>query len=151
MENNLVFNIPSYTDDNSAFPKPVHRNYDYWVPLINHFLAKSDTIEIHCWNEEIDTIEEIKSLHIGTFEMFKEENITIFKGKKTSTLSDYLMNNNMNIFGEFKWFTVNFDKGMVPVFHSGHWGTEFFVPNAMEKDIAIIKSVTPTETSFNQY
>ncbi|RDU38750.1 hypothetical protein DRW41_04100 [Neobacillus piezotolerans] len=151
MQNNLAFNIPTYTQDNSTFPNPVNENYDYWGPIINCFLEKSDTIEIHCWNDEIDTIEEIGTLTLNTFEMVKEDNITIFKGKKTSVLSDYLLNNNTNNAGEFKWFTVNLHIGTVSVFHSGHWGTEFFVPNATEKDIAFIKSVVPIETSFHQF
>ena len=151
MKNKLTFNIPTYTDDNSTFPKPVKKNYDYWIPLLEYFLTKSDRIEIHCWNEEIETIEEIKYLHKNDFEIVKEENITIFRGKKISILSGYLLNNNINKIGEFKWFTVNLEKGMVSVLHSGHWGTEFFVPNALEKDVEYIKSVTPTETIFHQY
>lgn len=147
MKNNLAFNIPTYTENDSVFPKPENENYDYWVPLIKYFLAKSDTIEIHCLNEEIDTIEEIKKLRLNTL-MVIEENITVIKGRNSSILSNYLLENFINNSGEFKWFTVNLDKGIVPVFHSGHWGTEFFVPNAMEKDIEVIKSVTPTETSF---
>ncbi|MDQ1144053.1 hypothetical protein QE429_000880 [Bacillus sp. SORGH_AS 510] len=149
MQDNLAFHIPTYTDDDSTFPKPVNRSYDYWVHLIKYFLLKSDTIEVHCWNEEIDTIDEIKKLN--SFEMFQEENITVFKGMKTSIISAYLSNDNINNIGEFKWFTVNLDKGTVPVFHSGHWGTEFFVPNAMEKDVELIKNVIPAETSFHNY
>lgn len=148
---NLAFNILTYTDYDSTFPKPANDNYDYWVALVGYFLAKSDTIEIHCWNEEIETIEEIQSLHINKVEMMKEENITLFKLKKKPALSDYLLNNNLNRMGELKWFTVNLNHGMVSVFHSGHWGTEFFVPNPMEEDIAFIKSVTPPETSFHQF
>lgn len=151
MQNNLAFNIPTYTEDHSAFPKPAIESYDYWIPLLEYFLTKSDAIEIHCWNEEIETIDEIKSLHKIEFEMIKEENITIFKGKITSALSDYLINNNRNKIGEFKWFTVNLNKGMESVFHSGHWGTEFFVPNAMEKDVTFIKIVTPIDTGFHQF
>ncbi|WP_088015045.1 hypothetical protein [Gottfriedia acidiceleris] len=149
MQNNLVFHIPTYTDDDSTFPKPVNENYDYWDQLIKYFLQKSDTIEVHCWNEEIDTIEEIKKLN--SFEIYKEDNITVFKGMKNSILSMYLSKHHINNIGEFKWFTVNLKKGMVPVFHSGHWGTEFVVPNAIDEDIELIKSIIPAETSFHQY
>ncbi|WP_043933863.1 hypothetical protein [Bacillus sp. EB01] len=151
MQKNLAFHIPIYTLDNSAFPKPLNENYDYWVPLISCFLEKTDTVEIHCWNEEVETIKEIKALPLSKFKTFKEENITIFKGKKNLILLNYLLKNYTNNLGDFKWFTVNLDLGIVPIFHSGHWGTEFFVPNTTEKEIAIIKSVTPPETSFHQY
>ncbi|PEJ54365.1 MULTISPECIES: hypothetical protein [unclassified Bacillus (in: firmicutes)] len=149
MQKNLVFHIPTYTDDHSTFPKPVNEEYDYWTPLIKYFLLKSDTIEIHCWNEEIDTFEEIKKLN--SFEIYKEDRITILKGMKNSILSMYLSKHHINNIGEFKWFTVNLNKGIVPVFHSGHWGTEFVVTNASEKDIELIKSIIPAKTSFHQY
>ncbi len=115
VQNNLAFNIPIYTQDNSTFPKPVNEKYDYWSPLI---LEKSDTIEIHCWNDEIDIIEDINTLSLNTFEMFQEDNITIFKGKKTFALSNYLLNDYTNNMGEFKWFTVNLDIGPTTPLHS---------------------------------
>ncbi|MGY6212269.1 hypothetical protein ACXEO8_20045 [Cytobacillus firmus] len=150
MNKNLVFHIPTYTKHNSAFPKPLNDNYGYWVPLINFFLPKSDTIEIHCWNEEIEIINEIKRFNINKFEM-QDENITIFKGMKFCILSDYLLNKNLDEKGNFKWFTVNLNYKGEPVFHSGHWGTEFFVTNAKEKDIEIIKSAIPTGTNLYQF
>jgi hypothetical protein len=42
-------------------------------------------------------------------------------------------------------------KNATTIFHSEHWGMEFFAPNVNEKDIAFIKSVMPKETNFNQY
>lgn len=151
MQNNIVFTIPTYTDAQSFFPKPVNENYDYWTPLIDYFLAKSDTFELHCWNVEIDTIEEIKKLHLDAIDIVIEEKITIIKGKNSPILSNYLLENNLNYAGEFKWFTVNLDVGIVRVFHSGHWGTEFFVPNVMEEDIEYIKNVIPNEAIFHRY
>ncbi|MCM3667252.1 hypothetical protein M3204_22910 [Mesobacillus subterraneus] len=148
MEKNLAFNISTYTCGDSAIPKPDIDNYNYWISLINYYLKKADTIEIHCWNEEIETIEELDSLNL---EMVNEENITIFKGKKTPVLSNYLLNSYMNKFRECKWFTVNLESGMDIVMHSGHWGTEFVIPNPKEKDIQFIKSVVPPETSFEQH
>ena len=45
MHSNLVFNILTYTDDESTYPKPLFGNYEYWNPLLEHFL-KERTIEI---------------------------------------------------------------------------------------------------------
>ena len=33
--NNLTFNTPTYTEDDSTFPKPLNGSYDYWIALIN--------------------------------------------------------------------------------------------------------------------
>lgn len=101
-------------------------------------------VEVHCWNDEKETIEEIKSL--PNFYECKEVNLTIFQGNITSILSDYLTNEIADIDGRFKWFTVNLYKDKSPVFHSGHWGTEFFIQNVLEKDDEFIRRVTPPGT-----
>ncbi|EDL63492.1 hypothetical protein [Bacillus sp. SG-1] len=106
---NLYFLIPTYTEGDSTFPKPVSGDYKYWFSLISAFLKKSDTIEIHCWNEEIDTVEEIVSLKQG-FKKINEENLTIFKGKVTSIIIKFILNNYCNKQGELKWFTLNLYK-----------------------------------------
>lgn len=151
MKNNLVIHIPTYTEDHSAFPKPVNDNYEYWVSLLKFYLEKSDMAEIHCWNEETETIDEIKSFHTEEIEMIKQENLIIFKWKITSFLTDYLLFRHLNKNGELKWFTVNLNKGLKNVFHSGHWGTEFLVPHVTKRDVSLIQSVTPEETDFYQF
>ncbi|SFB06741.1 MULTISPECIES: hypothetical protein [unclassified Bacillus (in: firmicutes)] len=147
----LVFHIPNYTKDHSSFPMPIGGGYSYWFPLLSFFLDKANTLEIHCWNEEIETIEEMQTLYKESFEIVAEENLTIFKAVKSDELKSYLLNNHLNDDGKLKWFTVNLDKGLTQVFHSGHWGTEFFVPTASEEDITFIESVTPIGTQMHQY
>ncbi|MDF2607460.1 MAG: hypothetical protein K0S34_1656 [Bacillales bacterium] len=149
MKYDIAFSIPYYTESNSTFPIPVNGNYNYWGPLIKYFLPKSDTIEIHCWNEEVDVIKEIIKINFNNYEMAIEKNITVFRIKKCFVISDYLLNKYITN-GEFKWFTVNLDKGEKSVFHSGHWATEFFVPNATDNVFEVIKRVTPNETSIHQ-
>ena len=124
---------------------------DYWVPLMNYFLSQSDTLEIHCWNEEEVIIEETKSMLEDSFEIIMENNLTIFKGNKALDIVNHLLSNNVNVEGKIKWFSIFLSKNSTTIFHSEHWGTEFFAPNVNEKDIAFIKSVMPIETNFNQY
>ncbi|TKC19053.1 hypothetical protein [Robertmurraya kyonggiensis] len=144
----IVCSIPTYTTEDSAIRLPICGNYDYWTALTHYFLPKANTIEIHCWNEEIETIKDVEVL----FKDKKYEgNLTIFRGENDFALTDYLLKAHLNRSGEFKWFTVNLDMDTSSVFHSGHWGTELFVPNATERDIAFIKSVIPDETIIVQY
>ncbi|MER2261495.1 MAG: hypothetical protein ABS934_05720 [Psychrobacillus sp.] len=124
---------------------------DYWVPLMNYFLSQSDTLEIHCWNEEEVVIEETKSMLEDSFEIIMENNLTVFKGNKVLDIVNHLLSNNVNVEGKIKWFSIFLSKNSTTIFHSEHWGTEFFAPNVNEKDIAFIKSVMPKETNFNQY
>lgn len=128
-----------------------YENIDYWVPLMNYFLSQSDTIEIHCWNEEEVVVEETKSIVKGSFETIIENELIIFKGYKTIDVVNHLLFNNVDIKGKVKWFTIFLSKNDTTIFHSEHWGMEFFAPNVNEKDIEFIKSVMPIETNFNQY
>ncbi|MGM9926513.1 MAG: hypothetical protein ACI35P_01050 [Bacillus sp. (in: firmicutes)] len=151
MEHHLAFHIATYTEDDSTFPKPLNGNYNYWTALIKYYLSKADTVDIHCWNEEVETIEEIALLHKQTMNITYEENMTIFQGNVTSSLKEYLLYSNLNICGGLKWFAVHLDKGKESVFQSGHWGTEFFVPNVLEEEIAVIKKIVPDETEFHPF
>lgn len=151
VQNNILIHIPSYSNEYISSAVLPEIGYEFWAPLVEYFLAKSDTIEIHCWNVELDTIEEIKSLFKGNIETRKEGELTIFKANNTPSISEYLLNNNLYKRSELKWFTLNLNKDKTPVFHSGHWGTELYVPNFTEKNITFIKSVTPDGTYFNQY
>jgi len=151
VQNNICIHIPSYSNEFISSAVLPEIGYDFWAPLLEYFLVKSDTIEIHFWNVEIDSIEEIKSLFKGNIEIRKEGELTIFKANITPSFSKYLLKSNLNKRSELKWFTLNLRKDKISVFHSGHWGTEFYVPNFTERDITFIKSVTPDGTYFNQY
>ncbi|MCT8136685.1 hypothetical protein H1D32_02325 [Anaerobacillus sp. CMMVII] len=150
MKSKFVVEIPTYSEGDSSFPKPVTGNYDYWVPILSYFLEESDMIEIHCWNEEAETIKEVKSLHKG-LELASKGHLTIIKGSKTDAITDYLLNNHLSNRGDFKWFTVNLIKEYQPLFHSGHWGTQFFAEAVTEEEIAFITSVLPEESNLLQY
>ena len=147
----LYIGIPTYTDINLTFPKPEDDNYNYWIPLVNLFIDKADQIEINCWNKEIETIEEIKSLHKETLEMIIEGDLTVFKGNITAAIRDYLLHSNINKNKELKWFTVIFKKNQVALFRSEHWGTEFFATAVSEKEIKYLENITPSKTTFHQY
>ncbi|MGN8842420.1 hypothetical protein ACTNDN_06280 [Niallia sp. HCP3S3_B10] len=151
MQKHIIVNIPFYTEGNSSFPKPVLGNDDYWLQTVDYFLRKSDCFEIHCWNEEAITIEELKSTFYPDIEIQKEDNLTIFHGKKTAAFVHYLSNSYTNKARELKWFTVNLLMGERMVFHSSHWGTEIYVPHATEKEVAYIKSVCPKDAQIESY
>jgi hypothetical protein len=123
---------------------------DFWVPLMKYFLFQSDTLEIHCWNDEGRVIEETKSV-LKEFQIRKEYNLTILKGNITPDIVNHLLFNNVDTEGEIKWFSIFLSKNETTIFHSEHNGEEFFAPNVYKKDIAFIKSIMPSDTNFNQY
>ncbi|CAM5222331.1 putative protein OS=Ureibacillus acetophenoni OX=614649 GN=SAMN05877842_11418 PE=4 SV=1 [Ureibacillus acetophenoni] len=126
-------------------------NTDYWVPLMRYFFSISDTIEIHCWNDEEMVVQETKSILYGSYKTTMENGLTIFNGSKTIDVVNHLLFNNVDTEGKIKWFTIFLNKNRTTIFQSEHWGMEFFAPNVNEKEIEFIKSIMPTETNYNQY
>ncbi|MGG4488092.1 hypothetical protein [Metabacillus idriensis] len=141
---NLHIQIPaaSTLESDSAFRMP--ENYYYWTPLAAYYLKQSRLIEIHCWNDEIQAIDELEEL--GVFKVEAEQNMTIFKGELSVETADFLLNHFLDGEGKFKWFSVFADH-----FSSEHWATEIIVEAADEKEIARISSVTPAETQIHQF
>lgn len=151
MKYKLHFTIPTFTEDLDTFPIPENENYDYWVPLISYFLKQSTIIEIHCWNDEKDVIKETALLFKDSFKIVNGREVTVIKGSKTDNISNHLLYENLKTNGKLKWFSVFFINNNTPLFHSEHWGTEFFAPDLSEENIAYIKSITPAGTDFHQY
>lgn len=151
MKSNVIINVPTYTNLDSDYPVPPEKNYDYWTWLVKFYLTQADRVEIHSWDDEIETIIELQSCSAHHSNMGKEPNLTIFQTELTSAISEYLVTGHLNSNGYLKWFTVNLFKDQQSVFHSGHWGTEVFLPHVVERDIADIKKVLPTGASFYQY
>lgn len=146
MKYQLHFTIPAFPN-----PNPMPEDYEYWVPLMKYFIEKSDTIEIHCWNEEKEVIKETKALVQDDPELPEDMKLTIFRGILTYDISHHLLYDHIAETENIKWFSIFLSKGDTTMFHSEHWGTEFFAPNLSEEEIAYITSVMPKDTNFNQY
>jgi hypothetical protein len=151
MHTNIAIFIPIHSLDDSRFPRPDKGNYDYWALLMGYFLMKSDTIEIHCWTDENEAINELYSLEIAGFELTESEleHIVEFKAVVTTEVMDIVLKHHVNQKGKLKWFTVNLDSESNSLFHSGHWGTELVAFQVNDVDIEYIKSVVPKGTTFD--
>lgn len=141
---NLHIHIPAASNLESDPTFPMPEDYHYWPPLAAHYLKQSRLIEIHCWNDERQVIDELKEL--GVFIVDAEENMTKFKGDMSDEAADFLLNRFLDGEGKFKWFSVFADH-----FSSEHWATEFIIEAADEKETARISSVTPAETQIHQF
>lgn len=150
MKYQLYFTFSTYLIGRDGYTQ-IQEDYSYWVPLMKHFIEKSDTVEIHCWNEEDEVIKETKDLFKEPPELPENMKLTIFRGKLTDDISHHLLYNHLAEMENIKWFTIFLSKGDTTMFHSEHWGTEFFAPNLNEEEVAYITSVMPKDTNFNQY
>ncbi len=146
----MAFHITEHIDlEGESFP--LQESYTYWTTLMEHYLKQADTVEIHCWNEETEVIEETRSQFRDSFIISREGGLTRFEGSVTAEVADHLLHNHLHKGGRLKWFTIFLSKAGEAIFHSEHWGTEFFTPHVTQQEIEFIKSVMPEETSYNQY
>ncbi|MDJ0331368.1 hypothetical protein [Planococcus sp. S3-L1] len=147
----LQFELTEFKDDPEFMRIPATENYDYWLLLMEYFLAKSDTFEIHCFTEEVTAIREITSDLMGLFESKEKQGMTIFTGFLTADIMKFLLTRHLIDQKRLAWFSVFLISGDQLVFTSEHWGTEFFVPDVTEEDLLFIKHVAPDETTFDHY
>lgn len=151
LKTQLQFELTEFIDGDGVERIPAIGNYDYWLLLMEYFLAKSDTFEIHCFNEEAGVIEELTTSLPGLFDIDDKQGMTIFSGLLTLEIAEYLMSCHVSEKKKLKWFSIFLSKGEQHIFSSEHWGTEFFVPDITEKDLLFIKHVAPDDTHFNEY
>ncbi|MBT2691537.1 hypothetical protein [Bacillus sp. ISL-55] len=144
----VQFTVPwcSSQEVDDTFPLP--DDYKYWRPLVAHFLEETDTVEIHCWNEEQEVILEIQTILKSSVHV--SEHMTVFKITNDKSAQDILLNKYEKNH-RFKWFTVNLIQQSEVIFHSGHWATEFAVTAKNSEEASWIQSVTPTNTDFLFY
>lgn len=147
LKTQLQFELTEFADERV----PAGGNYDYWLLLMEYFLAKSDLFEIHCFNEETETIEELTSSLPGLFDINVKQGMTIFSGLLTLDIAEFLITHHVNRKKKLKWFSVFLSREEQHVFSSEHWGTEFFVPDITEEDLVFIKHVTPEDARFTEY
>lgn len=147
----LHFEITSYSEaEGSPYGIPIPEHYDYWVPLMTYFIGKSDTVEIHCWNEETKTIEETKAIS-NEFVISYEHKLTYFKAKLTPNIIENLLYQNLTQHGELKWFSVFLSNKNHSVLNLGHWSTENTAENLSPQEIEFIKSIMPVDFSYSNW
>ncbi|ANU26703.1 hypothetical protein [Planococcus versutus] len=151
LKKQLHFELTEFADDREKERIPATANYDYWLLLMEYFLAKSDTFEIHCWNEEFAVVNEITLNLPGLVEITKEQKMTIFAGLLTVEIAEFLLTHHVYENKRLAWFSVFLSRGEQHIFSSEHWGTEFFVPDVTQEDLLFIKHVTPDDAAFNVY
>lgn len=144
----VQFTVPwSYSEEvDTTFPLP--DDYEYWEPLVSRFLEGTDTVEIHCWNEEQEAIQEVQS--VLNCSVHVSDHITVFKITNTKSAKDILLSKYEKNH-RFKWFTVNLIRQGELIFHSGHWATEFAVTVKNAEEASKIKTITPKNTDFFIY
>ncbi|ANU09153.1 hypothetical protein A1A1_00375 [Planococcus antarcticus DSM 14505] len=151
LKTQLQFELTEFAEDGESERIPATGNYEYWLLLMEYFLAKSDAFEIYCFDDETKTIEELTSGLPGLFDIKGKQGMTIFSGLLTLDIAEFLMTRHVSRKKKLKWFSIFLSRGERHIFSSEHWGTEFFVPDITTEDLLFIKHVAPDDVIFNQY
>jgi len=112
----------------------------WWKELVKHFVQVGDALEIRCWKEEIDEIQQA-SIYGNPMEDHYEISVKGIVSKEllTELLSesptDKSMYNKMT-----KYFTINVEHEQRK-FCSAHYGTEMYLTGVSDNDIEFFKHI----------
>ncbi len=122
----------------------------WWKELIKYFVQTGDRLEIRCWKEEVTEIQQA-SLYGNPTEEHYEVSV---KGVVNETLLSELLSENptdKSIYNKMtKYFTINAECEQRK-FCSAHYGTELYLTDVSDDDIAFFKDVMKayTEEDFS--
>ncbi|MGK7379775.1 hypothetical protein ACSFXN_18315 [Planococcus sp. 1R117A] len=119
---NMHFEITTFIESNNGINFAT--DYSFWIPLIDYFLVEADAFEIHCWEDEQATVDEILNA-LNDAACRKEGSVLIVGGELTDRAKNFLLSHPMNATGHLKWFSVFLHRKGNLLFSSEHYGTEF--------------------------
>ena len=122
----------------------------WWKELVKHFVQVGDALEIRCWKEEMDEIQQA-SIYGNPMEDHYEISV---KGIVSKELLTELLSENpadKSIYNKMtKYFTINVEHEQRK-FCSAHYGTEMYLIGVSDDDIAFFQDIMKefTEEDFS--
>lgn len=144
MENNFFIYV-NFSEENNT------QDYKYWFTLIEYFIKSANSLEIHLWNEEVETIKELRLKTDLKKISLERLNMVSFVGDINPKLINYILKESFNNHGEVKWFSIFLKNKGNLFFESSHWGSEINIENPNENEIKMIKSVLPKNATFHHF
>ncbi|GKV70105.1 hypothetical protein NCCP2716_26030 [Sporosarcina sp. NCCP-2716] len=149
MTRNLYFSIPFYFEEDTI-QLPCHGDYAYWLSLLNRFITRADRVEIHCWDGEEASLDDLFA-HCANepYEVIREPHMTRVQITLSPAFTNYLRTSSINEANHLKWFSLSLSREGSLLFSSEHWGTEFFIPHVREDDAEMIQREMPPDSIFH--
>lgn len=124
-------------------------NYNFWKPLLSHFIKKSTHFRIDCWIDEEAAIERAevfgKILDTGI------NNMKVFTSEITEEFIFELIQNPFDEEGKIKWFSIFLMDGDRYVFSAEHYGSEFAAECSTKEEVEYIQLIIPKDFHFDVY
>lgn len=146
---NIYFEISDLEYTDSGYRISV--SYSFWKPLMNYILAMSDSLEIRCWNDEKEVINELKERFLTELVYKVDRNETVYSGALTPKITEYLTSNFLGDENQLKWFSLFFRRKGCFFFSSEHNGTEFVGYDLNPDQIEAIKRLIPNNINFHTW
>lgn len=112
----------------------------WWKELVKHFVQAGDTLEIRCWKEERDEIQQASTYGNPTEDHYEVS----VKGIVSNELLTELLSENptdKSVYNKMtKYFTINTEHEQRK-FCSAHYGTEIYLMGLSDLDIELFKHV----------
>ncbi len=127
-----------------------HISSFWWKELVKYFVQRGDSLEIRCWKEDVAEIQQA-SIYGNPMEDNYEVSV---KGVVSEELISELLSENptdKSIYNKMtKYFTINVEHEQRK-FCSAHYGTEIYLTDASDNDVAFFKNVMKayTEEDFS--
>ncbi|MGI2328097.1 hypothetical protein [Planococcus sp. YIM B11945] len=125
-------------------------DYAFWPPLIAYFIDRSDAFEIHCWEEEQETVEQIQR-ELDQVQLQKEGHTAVFSGPLTPETKAFFPTKALNNKNQLKWFSVFLLKDGQSLFSSEHYGTELIGYGLTDEQTKFLQEALPENASFTKY
>ena len=119
----------------------------YWITLWDTYTSDFSSVEIQCWQEETEKIEELIKLSAQSIDQGLVKSITITLNEENST---YLRNNSIDSNGGLKWFTVFFYKEAVQILEIAQYGSLIDFYGVNEEEAAEFQKIFP-ENAESEY
>jgi len=139
------FENSSTKDTASGISIPI--TYEYWKPLMEHFIDKCTGFRLDCWEDEEEAIGSAAKL--GTETESYATKMLSFQNSISEEFIDEVLNFPLDKEGKIKWFGVNLKQDEEYLICCQHYGSEFVTGWLRDEDAEFIKSILPEDFTFN--
>ena len=131
-------------NEKTVFPKST----SYWQELWDTYTTDFVSVEIHCWKEETNHIDEIVPIASRT----EDQNLVL---SMIVTLNEenrnFLRNHSVDPKGGLKWFSLFFYKEATQMLEIGRYGSEIALYGITEEEGELFKKIFPEDAEFEYF
>lgn len=132
------------TSEKTVFPKST----SYWQELWDTYTTDFVSVEIHCWKEETNHIDELVLIASQN----EDQNLVLsFLITLNEENRNFLRNHSVDSNGGLKWFSLFFYKEATQMLEIGRYGSEIALYGVTEEEGEHFKKIFPEDAEFEYF